>query len=83
MAPVEKYVRKPVNILSLSLVEILMFAYLIFVIFFTPAKFLENKIYIEKRQFFNFLLLNDAHRALGIAQCHPKCAQGLSPVLSK
>ena len=26
--------------------------YLIFVIFFTRAKFLENKIYIEKRQFF-------------------------------
>ena len=27
-------------------------AYLIFVIFFTRAKFLENKIYTEKRQFF-------------------------------
>ena len=27
-------------------------AYLIFVIFFTQAKFLENKIYTEKRQFF-------------------------------
>ena len=27
-------------------------AYLIFVIFFTWEKFLENKIYIEKRQFF-------------------------------
>ena len=27
-------------------------AYLIFVIFFTLAKFLENKIYTEKRQFF-------------------------------
>ena len=26
--------------------------YLIFVIFFTLAKFLENKIYIEKRHFF-------------------------------
>ena len=26
-------------------------AYLIFVIFFTRAKFLENKIYTEKRQF--------------------------------
>ena len=26
--------------------------YLIFVIFFTPVKFLENKIYTEKRQFF-------------------------------
>ena len=26
--------------------------YLIFVIFFTQAKFLENKIYTEKRQFF-------------------------------
>ena len=26
--------------------------YLIFVIFFTLAKFLENKIYTEKRQFF-------------------------------
>ena len=26
-------------------------AYLIFVIFFTQAKFLESKIYIEKRQF--------------------------------
>ena len=26
--------------------------YLIFVIFFTRAKFLENKIYTEKRQFF-------------------------------
>ena len=30
----------------------LQFAYLIFVIFFTLAKFLENKIYTEKRQFF-------------------------------
>ena len=28
------------------------YAYLIFVIFFTRAKFLENKIYTEKRQFF-------------------------------
>ena len=28
------------------------YAYLIFVIFFTQAKFLENKIYTEKRQFF-------------------------------
>ena len=28
------------------------FPYLIFVIFFTRAKFLENKIYTEKRQFF-------------------------------
>ena len=27
-------------------------AYLIFVIFFTRAKFLENKIYTEKRQLF-------------------------------
>ena len=27
-------------------------AYLIFVIFFTLAKFLENKIYTKKRQFF-------------------------------
>ena len=27
-------------------------AYLIFVIFFTRLKFLENKIYTEKRQFF-------------------------------
>ena len=27
-------------------------SYLIFVIFFTRAKFLENKIYTEKRQFF-------------------------------
>ena len=27
-------------------------SYLIFVIFFTQAKFLENKIYTEKRQFF-------------------------------
>ena len=27
-------------------------AYLIFVIFFTRAKFLENEIYTEKRQFF-------------------------------
>ena len=27
-------------------------AYMIFVIFFTRAKFLENKIYTEKRQFF-------------------------------
>ena len=27
-------------------------SYLIFVIFFTLAKFLENKIYTEKRQFF-------------------------------
>ena len=27
-------------------------AYLMFVIFFTRAKFLENKIYTEKRQFF-------------------------------
>ena len=29
-----------------------MVAYLIFVIFFTLTKFLENKIYTEKRQFF-------------------------------
>ena len=28
------------------------YPYLIFVIFFTLAKFLENKIYTEKRQFF-------------------------------
>ena len=28
------------------------YPYLIFVIFFTQAKFLENKIYTEKRQFF-------------------------------
>ena len=28
------------------------FSYLIFVNFFTRAKFLENKIYTEKRQFF-------------------------------
>ena len=27
-------------------------AYLIFVIFLTRAKFFENKIYLEKRQFF-------------------------------
>ena len=27
-------------------------AYLIFVIFFTQAKFLDNKIYTQKRQFF-------------------------------
>ena len=27
-------------------------SYLIFVIFFTRAKFLENRIYTEKRQFF-------------------------------
>ena len=27
-------------------------AYLIFVIFFTPSKFLEDKIYTEKRQIF-------------------------------
>ena len=32
--------------------EICWFSYLIFVIFFTLAKFLENKIYTEKRQFF-------------------------------
>ena len=31
-------------------------AYLIFVIFFTLAKFLENKIYNEKRQFFALIL---------------------------
>ena len=31
-------------------------AYLIFVIFFTRAKFLENKIYTEKRQFFTLNL---------------------------
>ena len=30
--------------------------YLIFVIFFTRAKFLENKIYTEKRQFFTLNL---------------------------
>ena len=32
------------------------FAYLIFVIFFTQAKFVENKIYTEKRQFFTLNL---------------------------
>ena len=32
--------------------KIRMKSYLIFVIFFTLAKFLENKIYTEKRQFF-------------------------------
>ena len=32
--------------------DILKRPYLIFVIFFTRAKFLENKIYTEKRQFF-------------------------------
>ena len=31
---------------------VLLRTYLIFVIFFTWAKFLENKIYTEKRQFF-------------------------------
>ena len=31
-------------------------SYLIFVIFFTRAKFLENKIYTEKRQFFALYL---------------------------
>ena len=31
-------------------------AYLLFVIFFTRTKFLENKIYTEKRQFFAFYL---------------------------
>ena len=30
--------------------------YLIFVIFFTRAKFLENKIYTKKRQFFALIL---------------------------
>ena len=44
-------------ILSTRLVMILSLSlsfptYLIFVIFFTLAKFLENKIYTEKRQFF-------------------------------
>ena len=33
-------------------------AYLIFVIFFTRTKFLENKIYTEKRQFFAINMLN-------------------------
>ena len=35
-------------------------AYLIFVIFFTRAKFLENKIYTEKRQFFALNLQKNA-----------------------
>ena len=35
-------------------------AYLIFVIFFTLAKFLENKIYTEKRQFFALNLKKNA-----------------------
>ena len=36
----------------ISLADSRKHAYLIFVILFTRAKFLENKIYIEKRQFF-------------------------------
>ena len=36
----------------LSFFKVCLFSYLIFVIFFTRAKFLENKIYTEKRQFF-------------------------------
>ena len=35
-------------------------SYLIFVIFFTLAKFLENKIYTEKRQFFALNLKKNA-----------------------
>ena len=37
-------------------VNVYVWAYLIFVIFFTQAKFLENKIYTEKRQFFKLNL---------------------------
>ena len=33
-------------------IDEMMITYLIFVIFFTRAKFLENKIYTEKCQFF-------------------------------
>ena len=36
-------------------------AYLIFVIFFTRTKFLESKIYTEKRQFFAFNLSKKRH----------------------
>ena len=34
----------------------ILFPYFIFVIFFTRAKFLDNKIYTEKRQFFTLNL---------------------------
>ena len=45
--------RAPLIILIITIGSITMLiAYLIFVIFFTRAKFLENKIYTEKRQFF-------------------------------
>ena len=57
--------RKPRSQKSVSIFEVfeilkltekskvtLSLTYLIFVIFFTLAKFLENKIYTEKRQFF-------------------------------
>ena len=37
---------------KIFLAKIILRLYLIFVIFFTQAKFLENKIYTEKRQFF-------------------------------
>ena len=48
-------IQDQVESLMLSILLVLL-AYLIFVIFFTQANFLENKIYTEKRQFFAFYL---------------------------
>ena len=41
-----------VNIVCILYVLYYILPYLIFVIFFTRARFLENKIYTEKRKFF-------------------------------
>ena len=48
----EKSGKFPDNLKSVQKIWKMFLAYLIFVIFFTLAKFLENKIYTEKRQFF-------------------------------
>ena len=43
---------KMMMMVMMVMIAMVMGTYLIFVIFFTLAKFLENKIYTEKRQFF-------------------------------
>ena len=40
------------TVVNVKLTLVKQISYLIFVIFFTRAKFLENKIYTEKHQFF-------------------------------
>ena len=52
---------KYVNVIYYYLQDLDLDSYLIFVIFFTLAKFLENKIYTEKSQFFEIYLYKTPH----------------------